>query len=68
MSDEASVRLKCSNCGRVVVTLPQDYHMGGKSVCPGCGAEIEPPGVIGRIADDLKDALASVAGRRKKGK
>ncbi len=66
MADKAiQIQLRCSNCGRVVATLPKDYRLAEELVCPGCGAAIKPPGVIGRLAGELKDALADVPRGRK---
>lgn len=65
MPDEPiQIQLRCSQCGRVVATIPKDYHLEEGLVCPGCGAAITPPGVIRKIAGGLKDVLADASGRR----
>ncbi len=65
MSDKADrIQLKCSNCGRVVARVPKDYQLEDGLVCPGCGAKVQPPSVIDKLAGELKGALGNVAGRR----
>jgi DNA-directed RNA polymerase subunit RPC12/RpoP len=44
MTDETvQILLKCSHCGRELVTAPKDYDPEGRLTCPGCNAWAETP-------------------------
>ncbi len=61
---ENRIELKCSNCGRLVASVPEGYQVEEELICPGCGAVVAPPGFIARAAEGLKEAVEeTVRGR-----
>ncbi len=61
----ARVELRCSNCGRVVATMPEGEEPESELICPGCGATLTPKGPLEKVADKIKDVVEDVTGRDK---
>ncbi len=58
MADEpVRIQLRCSNCDRVIATIPKGERVETDLVCPGCGATVRPPGPIARVATKVKEAV-----------
>jgi DNA-directed RNA polymerase subunit RPC12/RpoP len=57
------IELKCSNCGRVLGTMPEGDALASPLVCPNCGTILEPPGPVERLAGEVKGAIGRITGR-----
>ncbi len=51
------VEFRCSNCDRVIATFPEGEYPEEPLVCPGCGATVQPPGVLKRLSEQIADKL-----------
>ncbi len=51
------VEFRCSNCDRVIATFPEGEYPDEPLVCPGCGATVQPPGVLKRISEKVAEKL-----------
>ncbi len=61
MADErVRIQLRCSNCDRVIATIPEGERLETELVCPRCGATVKTPGPIQRAATKIKKAVQEV--------
>ncbi len=68
MADErARIRLRCSNCDRVIATIPEGERVETELVCPRCGATVKTPGPIQRAATKIKKAVEDMTNPGKEG-
>ena len=52
------VSLRCPRCDHIVVSAPAGHRFRQRAmICPGCGAEIEPPEVWEKSTGGLMDRL-----------
>lgn len=63
MERPTRVQLRCSNCGGVIGSLPQDSPLDVALVCPNCGAIVKPPSLLARIAARVKGLLGRLTSR-----
>lgn len=55
--DKARIELKCSNCGRVLGSVPEEGNVESPLECPNCGALVMPPGPVERLGEEIKKAV-----------
>lgn len=60
------IRFKCPNCDHPIVTVPEDYEIGGTLICPGCGAEVALPGEKS-LLEKAENTFADIFGRKNRG-
>ncbi len=64
MAEERTrIELRCSNCDRVLGTLPAGDSLEADLVCPACGATVKAPGVLERAVGNLKSAIDELTDR-----
>ncbi len=63
VEERARVELRCSNCGRVLGTLPEGARLDTDLVCPQCGATVKAPGLLERAVEDVKEAIEDLTRR-----
>jgi predicted RNA-binding Zn-ribbon protein involved in translation (DUF1610 family) len=67
MSEERKrIALTCSNCGRVLGTLPAGESVDVALLCPNCGAIVNPPGIVERLTGEVKKAINRITGKQTK--
>ncbi len=65
MTDErVRYELRCSNCGRVIATIPEGEQLATDLVCPGCGATVKA-GPLEKLAAKIKGAVDDLTSREK---
>lgn len=66
MADDNSVRVqfRCSRCGHVVATAPKDHALKKDLVCSGCGATVKQPGILEKMAAEVRGMIEMMKGRR----
>ncbi len=55
--EDVRIQLRCSNCDRVIATIPAGEQVETELVCPRCGATVTPPGPIARVATKIKKTV-----------
>ena len=63
------IRFTCPNCDHPIVTVPEDFHVAGNLICPGCGVTVEPPQAAESLLERTEKAFAKIltGGRNDRG-
>jgi hypothetical protein len=65
--ESKQVEFRCSNCDRVIATFPEGEYPEEPLVCPGCGATVQPPGVLKRLTHQIAEKLRGDEEEKPKG-
>jgi len=69
MDETERIRVRCPECDHPVATVPAGFRFDTPLVCPGCGAELEPPSGLERLAHEVSDVVGRLlGGGRRQGK